>query len=1471
MHYLGQVQDLPLPQSGRPRLRTRRKPLAQIVLCQGCCCGQTDRGMPAVPLDWLKPIWKTEKLNKVVQLTISGCLGPCDLPNVCCIVTPDDQTWYGRLTTKEDYGVLLDWARRCRAQNQLVPLPAELEHLRFQRWPSGGQEEPFTPVVQDSADIILLTAADTEILTWSAAAARLPAGFPSVRALNLDRLRDPRVFDAYLDDVLQECRVLLIRLLGGLGYWREQVEQLRLLALAHEIKLIVLPGDNHPDPQLASLSTVSAPVAGKAFRYCIEGGIPNAERMLRYLSDTFLGTRFGCEEPAELPEIGIYHPSRGEPLSLEAWRQRFGEPERPTAGVVFYRSHWVTGNLGPIDELVCALESRGLNVLAVFGPNLQTVLAREFLPGNIDVLITTTSFSISSTTDMTSTDEASQRTGLELLNVPVLQAIFCSSSENVWAANKAGLSPRDIAMNVALPEFDGRIITTAVSFKNTLSYDPIVQTDIVRYQPRADRVRHVADLARKWAALRKIPNAQKKIAILLANYPSKNARVGNAVGLDTPASLHAVLLALAKAGYDIGPTLPTDGQSLIEALIETSIQDPEFASGFAHNNSAGWVTKEQYHAWLGACSLSAKQGIEDRWGSPDQSPQFISNRDETEVTTTHYSPLTTPHSCGFPIPGLVFGNIFVGIQPARGYDQDPAAVYHSPDLPPPPYYLAFYRWIRDVFGAHAVIHLGKHGNLEWLPGKGSALSESCYPEIVLQDLPNIYPYIINNPGEGAQAKRRTAAVIVDHLIPPMTQAGTYGELRQLENLLDEYYTIQSLDPTKEPLVLERLARLVEESRIYRDLELAQTPSIKELPDLLKRLDCFLCEIKEAQIRDGLHILGRLPDGEQLAGFLFSLVRVDNGSVPGLLKALAQDFGLDYAALTTDPAAPALSVSFPCSAWECLGKRSASFEKNCHPRTNGDIIERLNDIGRHLIEECLKEKSFQSALTNVSEDCQRQLANSARTLEFLWHVIWPRLQLCHQEIDQILTALAGRFVPPGPSGAPTRGRADVLPTGRNFYSLDVRTIPTPTAWQVGCAAADALLERHRQRHGAFPESIAMVVWGTSNMRTGGDDIAEILFLLGVRPCWDEDNRRVIGIEPISLSDLGRPRIDVTIRISGLFRDAFPNLVRLLNDAVALAARLEEPLDRNYVKAHIARDTALLSRGLRIEDRGSEESLSFSRFSTLDPRSSLSLQEAARIAGLRVFGSKPGAYGAGLLPLIDNRNWHEVEDLAEVFLTWSSYAYTGSEETQEEADGREEREALRLRLAQTEIVAQNQDNREHDIFDSDDYFQFHGGLIASVRAITGTAPEAYFGDTSRPDDVRARTLKEEACRVFRARVVNPRWLAGVMRHGYKGAVEMAATVDYLFGYDATTEVLEDWMYERLAGAYLFAESVRDFLRRHNPWAERAMIERLLEAAQRGLWERPDPDTLQNLIDQYGANDFFLEGRSKSLTLDKVEKFR
>ena len=879
MHFISKLPDIPTP--GRPGepLRTRRRPVAQIVLCDGCCCGHTERGLPAVPLDYLKPIWKAERLNKIVQLSVSGCLGPCDLPNVATIVTPAGQTWYGRLTTREDYDVLVRWARRCREAGELVPLPSELDHLRFERWPGVDDAAgTFVPIEQEPADIVLLSAADTEILTWSAAIEQLRQtcpSFSSVRALNLMRLADARVRDAYLDDVLQEAKVIVLRVLGGLAYFREGFEQIHLLAGSHGISLVCLGGDDQFDPELAALSTVDRAVVERVFKYCVAGGTANAANMLRFLADSCLGCSFGSSEPLATPDDGVYLPGVDRPLTLPEWLARQPDATRPVAAIVFYRSHWSSGNLAPIDALVRALDANGLNALPIFCQSLQTTdgkarpsVLNKYLSARSaisnqqsaipDVIITTTSFSVARFEHGEGTDTL--ETAFESLGVPVLQAIFASSSENVWAADPSGLSPRDVAMNVAIPEFDGRIITTAVSFKNVRRHDPALGTDVVVYEPRQDRIDHVARLAARWARLRRQPNGEKRVAILLANYPSKNARIGNAVGLDTPASLVRLLEALRNAGYDLGgEPLPESGDDLMQRLIASATVDREFTTEAELAAVPGWVTAERYAAWFDQLPDKARQRMTEQWSEPDARRSEIDNR-KLEI----------------PISGLKLGNVFIGIQPSRGHGEDVSAIYHSPDLPPPHEYLAYYYWLRDVFRADAVIHLGKHGNLEWLPGKSLALSADCFPEAVLGDLPNIYPYIINNPGEGTQAKRRSAAVIVDHLIPPMTRAETYGELRQLENLVDEYYTVQSLDPSKSPLIAERIRELAGTTRLDREIEdrgsrmedretanfdlQSSTLDPRSCFDaLLGRIDGYLCEIKESQIRDGLHVLGRLPE------------------------------------------------------------------------------------------------------------------------------------------------------------------------------------------------------------------------------------------------------------------------------------------------------------------------------------------------------------------------------------------------------------------------------------------------------------------------------------------------------------------------------------------------------------------------------------------------------------------------------------
>jgi cobaltochelatase CobN len=784
---------------------------------------------------------------------------------------------------------------------------------------------------------------------------------------------------------------------------------------------------------------------------------------------------------------------------------------------------------------------------------------------------------------------------------------------------------------------------------------------------------------------------------------------------------------------------------------------------------------------------------------------------------------------------------------------DPNAIYHQPDLPPPHNYYALYRWLRDDWQADAIVHLGKHGTLEWLPGKGVGLSADCFPDSFLADLPLLYPFILNDPGEGAQAKRRSHAVIVDHLMPPMTSADAHGELGQLMQLVDEYYQVELLDPSKMPLLQQQIWDLIRQAHLDEDLKylmqrgadehghthewddavtadgtpvsLAQMRG-RDISHLIQDLDGYLCELAGAQIRDGLHILGQVPQGEQLVGLVLALTRIANLDVPSLREAVAYHFDLDLGTLLTDrgmaldPVQPALAR---------LADRPLV--------SRADALETIDELCRHLVD-LLQQRGFQAdAIADVvaetfqgaPEAAKRDNSSLHLVLEFMCQRLVPALRQSTDEITNILAGLEGRYVPAGPSGAPSRGMAHILPTGRNFYAVDPRALPSAAAWQVGQELAREVLERYRRETGSYPETVGISVWGTSAMRTHGDDVAEILALLGVRPLWQKENRRVVGFEIIPLTELGRPRIDVTIRISGFFRDAFPHLIKLLDEAVAAIVACDEPPERNFVRKHYLADLAAnLAAGL---------------------------PDADRQARYRVFGSKPGAYGAGLLPLIDERNWRDDADFAETYVNWGGYAYGA------DAEGREAKNAFRQRLAGVQVAVHNQDNREHDVFDSDDYFQFHGGMIATIRALTGRQPRGYFGDSHDPARPAVRDLKQEALRVFRTRVANPKWLQSITSHGYKGGLELAATVDYLFGYDATAGVAEDWMYEQLAQKYALDSAMQQFFTQSNPWALHAIAERLLEAAQRGMWQQPGADTLQALRETLLQSESLLEERAET----------
>ncbi|MEO1347692.1 MAG: cobaltochelatase subunit CobN [Cyanobacteria bacterium J06635_15] len=1330
-------------------------------------------------------------------------------------------------------------------------------------------------VDQTPAPLVFLTAADTEIQILATVLPQLPKDFPAIRVTNLLQLQQQLSIDTYAETVLSQALVIVVRLLGGRAYWSYGLEVLKDTAATTGAKLVVLPGDDRPDPDLISHSTVPLATANQIWRYLIEGGVDNLRHGLAYLCDRLLNTHYNPPAPNPIPRLGVYHPS------IPPLPHPPTPPSLPAAGLLFYRSHYLSGNTAPIDALCKALTQQGLQPVPIFVSSLQdpdtqtellTLLKPKGEPG-IQVLLITTSFSIAQLDQTTPQLDLWQK-----LDVPILQVILSGGTQDQWQTNPQGLSPRDIAMNVALPEVDGRIITRAISFKAVQRRSSALETDVVVYEPVSDRVQFVAQLAAHWVHLRQTPPAERRIALILANYPTRDARLANGVGLDTPQSCVEILHSLATAGYHI-PDIPKDGDDLIQRLTQSITNDRE-ANPLrpAHQT----LTPEAFENFFNALPKAVKTGIRDRWPASPTLP---------------HSP--TPPSSPLPIPGLQLGNLFIGIQPSRGYDQDPTLNYHAPDLEPTPEYLAFYAWVRHQFGAQAIVHIGKHGNLEWLPGKGIALSENCYPEAALGPLPHLYPFIVNDPGEGAQAKRRAQAVIVDHLTPPLTRAELYGPLEKLEALVDEYYEAQSLDPTRLPMIGDRIGDLLAETQLVEDLGLGkggergrggggesggenqnssdkpirqahdklrtspksklQNPLAQRhevlskidrpkdldkqggLETLLPQIDGYLCELKEAQIRDGLHIFGCCPEGRQLRDLLIAIARHPSPGRVGLTRAIAQDYDLNIDPLTDDLALPFAFCPPQLSPTVC--DRPLSSPAIAPQSSQDGVIQikepDLDDAFSQIITQ--HQPTLLTALENCRTigDAVTQLEIHAATLvdailssptpplprsptppalikelTHLHQTLLPNLRQTPQELTHLLHGLNGGYIPSGPAGAPTRNRPDVLPTGRNFYSVDIRAIPTESAWDVGRRAAEVLIEDYVQQNGEYPKTLGLSVWGTSTMRTGGDDLAEALALLGVRPVWDGPSRRVVDFEILPVSLLGRPRVDVTLRISGFFRDGFPNLIDLFDQAVAAVASLDEPDEQNPLAARVQQETAAwIAKGLT-----EEQAQTRSRF--------------------RIFGSKPGAYGAGLQGLIDAQNWTTDADLARAYVNWSSYAYGRN------AAGRSAPEAFQQRLEQMQIVLHNQDNREHDLLDSDDYYQFQGGLTAAVRVAQGKNPQTYFGDHAVVDNPKVRSLQAEIARVYRSRVVNPKWIAGVMRHGYKGAFEMAATVDYLFAYDATTHCVADYMYQGVAETYVLDPKVQQFIEQKNPWALRDMAERLLEASQRGLWQGANVEVLDQL---------------------------
>jgi cobaltochelatase CobN len=1042
---------------------------------------------------------------------------------------------------------------------------------------------------QSPADIVVLSFSDSDLSALAAAWQREAEALPSLRLASLKRLRHPMSVDLYVESVVAHARLVIVRCLGGLDYWRYGLEHIADVARDKGILFAALPGDDRADARLAAMSTLAAPPLAMLDRFFREGGVENLCQALRF-AGTLLGRELAWTPPAPVGPVTVLGRVDG---------------DRPVALIVFYRASLMAGDIAPVTALMEALDRQGLASLAVAVNSLKDPLARPELAALIEahrpaVILNTTAFSARAEDDTTVLDAA---------DAAVLQVVLSGSPRAAWQESPRGLAPADLAMNVVLPELDGRLLTRAVSFKAESAVDPRLEFSSVRHEPADDRIDYVARLAAAWAKLRRTPRGVRRLALVLSDYPARGGRAGYAVGLDTAASAAAILDQLRDEGYDVGGH---GGQAAdIERLLRGDVDRVEIPV-------------------------------------PGASPPVVR------------------------LPVLTCGKVLVLLQPDRGHSgnnkgEDRKAGYHDTNAPPTPAYVAAYAWLRQRIDA--LIHLGTHGTLEWLPGKALALSRDCWPEIVLGPLPVIYPFIVNNPGEAVQAKRRLAAVTIGHLTPPLSAAGLHGPLAELEGIIEEYAAADGLDRRRLGFLEQEIVERAWASGLAADCGLEHGEPSRQA---IAKLDAQLCDIKELSIRDRLHVFGRAPDEETL-------------------RLLAS-------------------------------------------ATNAE------------------------AALRASAGCERAA---------------------------LVAALDGRRVAPGPAGAPTRGRADVLPTGRNLTSIDPRAIPTRTAAAIGVRAADEVVRRYLQDHGEPPRALVIDLWASASLRTGGDDLAQALWYLGVVPTWDKASSRVTGIEILPLAKLDRPRIDVTLRISGLFRDIFETQIALFDMAVRKVADLDEPAEDNPL-AEARRRGADLAR---------------------------------------VFGGAPGSYGARAADAALDADWRDRAELGEVYLAAVTHSYGGAEPVRAAGDG------FRHRVSQADALVHPQDDRERDLLDGDGVADFAGGFAAAA-ALLGNRPELYHLDTSRTEAPRARRVAEEIARVVRGRLTNPRWLAGMLEHGHRGVAEIAQSVDALYAFAATAGV-SGHLFDATHAALIADDDVRNDMVAKNPAAATAIAARLRDALARGLW--------------------------------------
>jgi cobaltochelatase CobN len=1182
-------------------------------------------------------------------------------------------------------------------------------------------------------------------------------------------------------------------------------------------------------------TTVPGSVRDTVCEYLEKGGSANLANAVRYLADRFTTADREYDDPVGLPTEGVYHPNHPG-ASYEELRATL-DPDRPTVAVWFYESHWTHENTRYVDSLVRAIEAEGADALPVFCNPVtdsdeqedaewvvDNWLTAEDGDPLVDAVCSSFMFSLSmSERGRDASDEGSdaEEVFLKRLGVPVIQTVTTMRSRSRYQSSDTGVMGFELALSVALPEFDGNVITHPISGKERTDDTAGIGSAPKQHFPIEDRVNHAASLVVNWAKLRYTPNDEKNVAVVLHNYPPSDDGIGTAFGLDSPESTVNLLDELRARDYDLGGRFPDSGQELIETLTsQLTLDDRWVAPEDVRERSVDVVSREQYDEWWNEADPEFRENVVEEWGEAPDRP--------------------------FAIPGAEFGNVLVTVQPPRGFGMDPSKVYHDSDLQPPHDYYAFYAWLRHEFDADAVVHLGTHGSLEWLPGKTVGLDGESAPDALVSDLPNVYPYIINNPGEGTQAKRRSYAAVVDYLTPPMANAGTYDELAELEELADQYREAGSeAGETVERLLREKVDELdlavelgiageVDEKADVRGPEEAGTTLAEgevegdeiDVDELVERVHAYLTDVKSTQIRMGLHTMSEPPEDNALVEYLVALTRLENPGAPSLRESVAGVLGVDYQTMLDSPGEydETLGMTYSQAA-DAVHEKSVELVETL-AEYDFDVPESNVDAGPD------DEVNMNLLVVDIDPLGDARVQGGAHddlreVLAYICEEAAPSVLEAEEEIPQTADALNGEYVPPGGSGAPTRGGVDLLPTGRNFYTLDPRKVPAKSAWEIGREVADGTLQRHHDEHGEYPEEIGVVAWGTPTVRTRGETIAQVLALMGVEPVWT-DAGRIDDVEPIPLEELGRPRVDATTRVSGLFRDAFPQAAGVIHDAVEAVVDLGESHEENFVKKHVEEEAE------ELEAEG------------MDP------EEARDAAMPRVFTTRPGGYGAGTNKAVDEGNWEDRADLAEVYVQWGGYAMGSRGRVSEDHD------AFRRRLGSVDATVKIEDTMEQDEFDSSDWYAFHGGFITAVSEVSGEEPASYVGDSSDPDNVDVYTNEEKVRKAMRARVLNPEWLDSMEEHGYKGAGDLSQTVDVTLGWDATTDVVSDTLWNEVAEKYAFDEDRQEWMRDVNPWALESITDTLLEAIERDLWDADD-ETEERLQDLNLRVDGDLEERA------------